>query len=568
VCGAALGSVDFSLKPGPAQAPAAAGAPAAVGGAATPAAGAPPAPPAAAIACPHPDCGQPNPAGRDRCVYCNRPLRAPAPSAAAAGARPLPSALRRDWRVLDALPAAGSDADLLRVGRPAAGALRPYRIGAFECATAAELAPALVRHWEAATRDLARGQVVRWLEQDLNDHNLARAWRDIADERGGSDDMRLLRFALAAAPDLPPVWRGEPVSAEALQDAARRAATDDDAALRWLDSIASEDVLVRFAAAGHRDLADFDRRWRDGWTRFVERWKRAQAAEEAWRKAPRAVAGAASPRVAHFDDLAFSAPMWLSPPPRARVNGALLLALSDADTVGALQREVIAGQAEVAGFCPWFDALCAEVAGDPVGTLVAQQMLPHARDDAAMERNRQGSTQAARDRIVDEARADLRFALRDLLRQLDSGGDPDAEATAKLFESLAVFQEACQKLLALGYADPEFQALRLGVEKLSVHTLIAQRALARSEAVQRVNAIFMRPERLGIAAVTVVAALALWAPALMLALAAVGVGALGYRWHLARQAGEAARTPLRLLALHGKAMLRAPAPNEPPPAGG
>lgn len=29
---------------------------------------------APAVECPHADCAQPNPAGRDRCIYCDRPL--------------------------------------------------------------------------------------------------------------------------------------------------------------------------------------------------------------------------------------------------------------------------------------------------------------------------------------------------------------------------------------------------------------------------------------------------------------------------------------------------------------
>lgn len=782
-CGAALGSVDFSLKPRPADAARAPSTP--------PNPAAPPAAAAASI-CPHPDCAQPNPPGRTRCLYCNRPLRPPLPTPAAAGARPLPAALRGDYRVVDAFPAAGSEADLLLVehlgtgeqcvaklyrqglepdlrllallahaegdylvrlrawgvsdgvayevqeylrhgtlrqllaagpvphadvrrivkeladaltgihaqrilhrdlkpenvlvrsfaplelaltdfgiaslreatqhftggartakyaapealtgvidekadwwalgmialeaatGRhpfegltepvinhhlatrpvdvravyddrlralcrglllrdPArrwggaevarwlaedptlaapddgdghATAVRPYRIGALACTTGAELALGLARNWDAGTKDLAHGQIARWLEEELHDHNLLRSLRDIADERGVSDNLRLLRFLLVAAPDLPPVWRGAPVGAETLLDAARRAAGGDEDAERWLDAIARDGVLARFAAAGHRELGDFDRRWRDGWARFVERWKSVQAAAERWRRQPRAVAGAPDADVVHFDDLVFSAPAWLSLPRQGSVNAALLLALFDADVGGALQRELIAGQADVAGFCPWFDALGADLARDPVGMLVAHQMLPQARDDAAMERRRQGATQAARDRIVDETRGALRSDLQELLRLAPAAADLDAETVAGLQAALGRFQETCGRALGLGFADPEYATLRSGVEKLAGHALAVQRSLARCEAVQGVNAIVMRPERLGLAVVIVAAALAFWAPWLALALAVAAAGTLAYRWRLARQASAAALAALRLLAMHGRTMLR------------
>ena len=828
-CGAALGSVDFTFKPPPADAAGAPAGPPGVAvapGAAAPRAedrapaaaaledaaledaaledgapedgapedGAPSLPAAvAASVCPHPDCAQPNPSGRARCLYCNRPLRpSPPTTAAAAGARPLPSALRDDYRVVDAFPATGSEADLLLVEHLATGeqcvaklyrqglepdlrllallaqaegdylvrlraygvsdgvayevqeylrhgtlrqvlaagpvphaevrrivkeladaltgihaqrilhrdlkpenvlvrsftplelaltdfgiaslreatqhftggartakyaapealtgvidekadwwalgmialeaatgrhpfagltepvinhhlatrpvdvravyddrlralcrglllrdptrrwggaevarwlagdptlaapddadghatAVRPYRIGPLACATGAELALGLARHWEAGTKDLAHGQIARWLEQELHDHNLLRSLRDIVAERGVSDDLRLLRFLLVAAPDLPPVWRGAPVRAETLLDAARRAANGDEDAERWLDSISRDGVLARFAAAGHGELGDFDRRWRDGWTHFVERWKSAQAMAEQWRRQPRVVAGAASEPVVHFDDLVFSAPEWLSLPRQASVNAALLLALFDADVGAALQREVIAGQADVAGFCPWLDALAADMAQDPVGMLVAHQLLPQARDDAATERHRQGATQAARDRIVAETRAALRSELQELLRLAPATDDLDAEAAAKLQEALGQFQETCGRALGLDFADPECAALRRGADKLAGHALAVQRSLARCEAVQGVNAIVMRPERLGLALVLVVGALALWAPWLVLVLAVAAAGTLAYRWHLARQATAAALAALRLLAMHGRMLLR------------
>ena len=95
-----------------------------------------------------------------------------------------------------------------------ATAVRPYRFGKTEATTGTELALALAKHWDAARKDVARGQVARWLEQELHDYNLVRVLRDIQDRKGVSDDARLLQFLVAVAPDLPPVWRGAPVSGQ------------------------------------------------------------------------------------------------------------------------------------------------------------------------------------------------------------------------------------------------------------------------------------------------------------------------------------------------------------------
>ena len=78
----------------------------------------------------------------------------------------------------------------------AASAVRPYRFGKTEATTGAELALALAKHWDAARRDMQRGQIARWLEQELHDYNLLRTLRDIQEQKGVTDDGRLLRFLL------------------------------------------------------------------------------------------------------------------------------------------------------------------------------------------------------------------------------------------------------------------------------------------------------------------------------------------------------------------------------------
>ena len=154
-------------------------------------------------------------------------------------------------------------------------------------------------------------------------------------------------------------------------------------------------------SAAHADLMLFDRGWHDGWTRFIALWDNAREAEEAWRREPRPVAGNTSTRVTSFDDLVY-APARLAPPPQSAVNGALLLVLNDASYRATLSAQVVAGRAEVATLCPWFDRWCESAAHDPAGALAAQMLLPHARNDAAMEGRRQTATDEARAKIIGE----------------------------------------------------------------------------------------------------------------------------------------------------------------------
>jgi hypothetical protein len=114
------------------------------------------------------------------------------------------------WLAADPTLAVSDDAE------GAATAVRPYRFGNTEATSSAELGLALAKHWDAACRDLARGQIARWLEHELHDYNLLRALRDIEDRKGLTNDGRLLQFLIKASPDLPPVWRGSPVSEEAV----------------------------------------------------------------------------------------------------------------------------------------------------------------------------------------------------------------------------------------------------------------------------------------------------------------------------------------------------------------
>lgn len=62
------------------------------------------------LLCPHSDCGQPNPPGSTRCVYCDRPLAAPSPQDELQFR--LPASLRGRFRLRSQLPSVGGQADV------------------------------------------------------------------------------------------------------------------------------------------------------------------------------------------------------------------------------------------------------------------------------------------------------------------------------------------------------------------------------------------------------------------------------------------------------------------------
>jgi hypothetical protein len=106
---------------------------------------------------------------------------------------------------------------------PAAGALRAYRVGERECRTPRELAVALAADWTAGVKDLKRGMLRAWLQNELRDQNLARAAADAEEALELSDDERLLRLLLRLDPQLPPVFKGYDVSIPGLAALTRKA---------------------------------------------------------------------------------------------------------------------------------------------------------------------------------------------------------------------------------------------------------------------------------------------------------------------------------------------------------
>ncbi len=466
------------------------------------------------------------------------------------------------WLAGDVTLTAAEDADGVATG------VRPYRFDQTEATTAQELALALARHWDAARRDVARGQVGRWLERELHDYNLVRKLSDLQERRDLSEDARLLRFLLAAAPDLPPVWRGAPLGEASLRSQARAAADGDDDAQEWLDTLFRDGALAAYAEAGHPQFATIDTRWREDWRTFEQWWDAARRAEEKWRSRPRDVGGGPGQEAVSFDDLAFGPTGRLNLPPQRTVNGMLMVAREESAYVETLRGELMAGLPRLAGRCGWFEALWDKAQHEIVGVVVARQMLPHAQDDAQMEARREKAAAQARAQARDSIGDELRAHLAAVLAYAPVGDEPvDRDHLTPLLETLDQFQQTCQSVLRLTGSGADAEVLRRVLEKLSSLGFGAQRALAEAEQVAGINAIFFAPQRLAAGAAVVGLVLMLRVPVAFLVAAAAAVLALVYRWYAGLRANETAAAKLRLFVLHGRTFLRN-GPGEPGTGGG
>jgi hypothetical protein len=435
-----------------------------------------------------------------------------------------------------------------------ATSVRPYRFGTTQVTSAPELALALAKHWLEARRDLARGHIGRWIENELHDHNLLRALQDIQDTRGLGEDGKLLRFLLAAAPDLPPVWKARPLALESVIAIARDAAQGDADAAEWLDSLVRDDVLESYAGAGHESLGTLARRWREGFASFAATWHEAQRTEESSRREARDAGGAP---VVSVDDLMYVSTGRLVMPEQRIVNGALLVALHDDAYVEALRGQIAGAFAKVAGYCSWFETVWGRASADPMGVLACHALLAVAQDDAALEVKRQAASEQARAGMRQEARAELGNIAQAIL-DLSPTGDEDLtrEQVSELLDEFGALDRACVRVARLGLTDAESEELRKHAEKLATFGAAAQRALARTEEVRGINAIFLTPERLAIGGIVLLfAILSRMAVALIVVLGAAAL-VVGYRWLRGFNATEEALRRLRAFGLHARNFLR------------
>jgi hypothetical protein len=434
---------------------------------------------------------------------------------------------------------------------PAATMVTPYRIGGAECTTAEELAVAMARHWSDARKDLARGQVSRWVEHELHDYNLVRRLRDLQEDRGIDDDMRTLRFLRAACPALPPVWIGTPLTRAAILALARRAAEGEGDAQAWLDSAWRNAVLAEFAGDG--ELAQIDRAWREGWQRFTDLWHAAERMHAAWRKQSRGAP--------HVDDLIYGDVGRPELPDPAGVHGPLLLVLHEPAYRDLVRGEIASAHARAAVPPAWLEALLRQLFGDDVALLVARSFIAIASADAASEARRAAELDHAREGAVEEARDALRRQVQAILALAPENRSVGGHTVELLTEAFAHLGVLCSGLLALDLADSRYEALRTHVEKLHVQGLAVQRALAESER-DRGVADIMNPQRLAFAGGALVIALLTRIAWVVVAALSIAATYAIWRWYVSFHSNDGLAIALRRFRLtargfvHGEEQLQ------------
>ena len=438
-------------------------------------------------------------------------------------------------------------------------ALRPYKVADAQCGTAVELAATLAKNWQIGCKDLMRGSLGAWVEHELHDHNLLRTLQDIQERRGVSPDWRLLSFILAAAPDIPAVWQELPISRESLLIAARKSTLGNAKATAWLQSLHTEGVLELLGAAGRNEVASFRQSWLAGLQRFEVLWEQARVAEERWSRAPKAWHGHRGV-VVDVDYALYVQPVRMAVPGVERRHGPVLLASNLPAYVSLVRGELAQSLARSAQACPWLAELGPLPGLDAVGVMVVQQLLPLAQEDMAREARQLASSTERGAGSPDVATAGLLYVACQALGVARLGVRSDAQLR-ELQSALAPAQEASLRLIALPAHDPAFTSFRNAVESFSRAGLELQAALDASAALREVNAIWLQPQRLLMAAGV---AMALGVVQIGLAITAAALLGVGVVWRrkLQRQADEQLQTRLKAFIRSGDKVL------ERQPAGG
>lgn len=451
-----------------------------------------------------------------------------------------------------------------------AATVRPYHVGEYEARSGEELALALAAHWPEGVQDLKRGLLRDWLKEELHDFNLTRRLADIMEARGESDDRRLLRFLLAAAPQLPPVWQGRPAHREALLAAARQAQEGGetaDEARRWLDSLFEDGVLALFARQGEEELEALDRAWRQGLEDLRRAWEQAREAYRSWSNRPRAVAGNNQARVVNFDAVVYGREEGFQFPPRGDWHPVLLLALGRSDYLPALGQELERAAAELAEDSPWFLPLAraareAEPAQQLTATLLAFRLLPAARAAAGAEQRQRAAAQAAREGAIRDLRQELGRCLTPLLLFSEA---PDEFARRELRSAMAQFHALANRISSLDYTEEEFTQLLRQVSALQRISFNLDTTLDRMDEVEAGHRILLQQNRLGLAGGIVVMLLVMgpaWLPVLVLA----GLAAFaGWRFQIRRQARRDLAVQMQLFQRQAGQAIRGGKPLEDTP---
>jgi hypothetical protein len=400
-----------------------------------------------------------------------------------------------------------------------------------------ELAVTLVKHWQIGAKDLVRGTVATWLEEQLHDHNLLRKLQDILDVRGVTEDWRLLKFVLVVVPDIPAVWKGTPVSRESLLIAARKASNGDRPSAAWLHSIHTEGVLEALALAGRTEAFAFRQQWLRGLERFAAVWETGRDAEDRWRREPKAWYGSRQVVVdVHYALYLQSARM--NQPPVERLHGHVLLAVCMPAFVSMVRSHLVREAAASGDICPWFGSLGPLHELDSVGVIVAQLLLPMALEDMAREKERLSSAQHQGASSGEDGTGTLIREIKGVVDLLRAGLRTPG-ARLQLREALEDLQNAGFRVIRLAPAEGEDAKVRSSLDSLMSASIAMQAELDAVDATERINAIWFSPRRLAVGG-TLLMGLWLLLPGIY-SLALLVIAASGGAWrHAVLQQGRTA----------------------------
>jgi hypothetical protein len=323
----------------------------------------------------------------------------------------------RRWGIAEIRRWLADDATLPEPAPNSALLAHPYRLEGEECRNHEELAAAFSRHWEAAAKDLARGQFEAWVREELKEHDLLRFLHDLK-ERGGTADLHLFRLIRHLAPTIPPAWRGASLAADGIAAMAARASDDDSQAAHWLTTLFDERVLDLLPAEDFPAEASLAERWRIAWGEFVDQWRAAGRSLDEWRNG-RVARGEA---VMDIDTLMFSQTLGLERPPAGPVHASLLLMMQRPELLPVLRTKVLSEAASHTDHSPWLDDLVRLAETSSPALVVLLHLMPQARRASEEGQKtllaRQERGQAALNgltRRVNEALAAMRDGAEDLL---------------------------------------------------------------------------------------------------------------------------------------------------------
>jgi hypothetical protein len=443
-----------------------------------------------------------------------------------------------------------------------AAIVRPYQIGEHAATSGEELALALTANWPEGVRDLERGLIRDWLKKDLRDFELIRSLDDIMEARGEAVERRFLRFLRAAAPGLPPVWRGELADRDALLARARQAFADEathaDAPVwqEWLDSLFDSRALTLM---GKTELTELDHRWRQSFVLVERVWKVAQGKIRHLRA--RMPAAGKAGWVVDFDSLVYGSDTSFRFPPHRQWHAPVLLALSAPDFLVLLRKKITQAVERFADASPWFSTLVQQEQAAQAGRtseeqnaciLVAWRLCDVARQEAKTERAKR---QAVEDKRKNAIEAWRQTFLNLLMRYQETSAFDNQDTQTEWRGLLDELQALSRQLAEASYPDAEFERLLQWVSVLRRQSYNLATALDLAEARREQLAIFMQEQRLrfiggGLLLIVLVVGME-WAAYLALG----GIGFLGLLHWRRRQAGNELVVQMQRMQRQARALI-------------